>query len=457
MVSLRERVAERLFGDIITARVHNAVQVVDDEYWSQIQGGNFRSLDLDWQAHKENLDDALSAWRTNPLARRIVALTTDYVIGAGIVLSSGVPWVDNFLGELWKLNDMARRCYDWCDELTRSGELFVVLRTDKVSGMSFVRAIPAVRINGVKTDPDDLERELEYRETVPGSIEGRAWPSYRAQPNAEQVMLHYTINRPVGCIRGDGDLGPILPWLKRYKDWLENRVRLNKYKTAFMWDVKVIGRPGRGDTVRKKRFRYRQPPEPGSIIVHGDDEEWSAVSPKIEAWDAKEDGKALRLIIAAGVGIPLHFLAEGESATRATAAEMGDPTFRHYYRRQLMFGQLLTDLVTVAVRRANAVGRGKSYGDLKLQVKFPDVTKSDNQAIAQSALLITRALDTMARYGWIDRESAITMALKFAGELIDVRTVLERIEKFGPVDVPEAVAGSGSRVAGSGLRGRDGR
>jgi hypothetical protein len=225
--------------------------------------------------------------------------------------------------------------------------------------------------------------------------------------------------------------------LKRYADWLLNRARLNKYKTAFMWDVKVTGRPGRGDTLRKKRFRYKTPPEPGSIIVHGDDEEWSAVAPRIEAWDAAEDGKAMRLVVAAGAGIPLHFLAEGESATKATAAEMGDPTFRHYYRRQLLFGDLLTDLLTTVVRRANAVGRGKAYGDLQLTSKFPDVTKSDNQAMAQSALLICRALDTMSKYGWIDRESAITMALKFAGELIDVRTVMERLERDGPVEVPD--------------------
>jgi hypothetical protein len=332
---------------------------------------------------------------------------------------------------------MVTRTYEWCDELTRSGEIFVVLRTEPVSGMSFVRAIPAVRIIGVKTDDDDLERELEYREAVPGQIEGRPWASYLARPEAEQVMQHYAINKPVGCVRGDGDLGPIIPWLKRYSDWLLNRARLNKYKTAFLWDVTVSAKPGRGDTLRKKRFRYKTAPEPGSIIVHGDDEAWNAVSPKIEAWDAKEDGKALRLAVAAGAGVPLHFLSEGESATRATAREMGDPTYRHYYRRQLTYGRFLVDLLTTVVRRANAAGRGKRYSDLKLVTKFPDVTKADNQAMAQAALQITRAMDTWSKYGWIDRDTAIELAMKFAGELIDVETVMDRLEREGPAKVPE--------------------
>lgn len=434
---IREGLADRLFGDVIRQRVHNAVQVLDDEYWSQVHGGA-ATLDTDWHQRQEDLDDALDAWRINPLARRIVALCTDYVVGSGIVLSSPLEWVDRFVAEFWTLNRISQRLYEWCDELTRSGELFLVMRTDGVSGASFVRAVPAVWIDEVETDPEDYARELRYHERARvGEMEGRWWSAAaESSLEAEQVMLHYAINRPVGCVRGESDLGPLLPWLRRYRDWLENRVRLNRYKTAFLWDVKISARPGAGDTLRKKQFRYKVPPEPGSIIVHGDDEEWNAVSPRIEAWDAKEDGKAIRLMVAAGAGIPLHFLAEGESATKATAVEMGDPTFRHYYRRQLAFGDMLKDLVTVALRRANARGRGRLHSDPKLTVKFPDITKRDNLQLAQSAALIARALESWARLGIVDRETALELATKFAGELVDVRTVLERVEREGAVAGP---------------------
>jgi len=426
--SIRERVAEWLFGDILSERVENALKVVDDAYWTQIQGGA-PSLDADWPERREHLDHALEAWRSNPLARRIVSLTTDYVVGSGISLHSPIESVQQLVDAFWQLNDMPRRCYQWCDELTRCGELFVVLRSDDVSGASFVRAIPAVRIDAIATDEDDLERELRYHERVAGHLEGRWWPAAQGNDELPQVMLHYAINRPVGCVRGDGDLGPILPWLRRYRDWLENRVRLNRYKTAFLWDVTVASRPGRGDVLRQKRYKYKTPPSPGSIIVHDDSEKWEAVAPKIEAWDAKEDGKALRLAIAAGAGIPLHFLAEGESATRATAAEMGDPTFRHYYQRQLFMGHLLRDLLTVALRRAWARGRGRRTADPQLSVTFPDVTKHDNLKLAQSAAWIVQALEGMARCGWMDKQTAVELAMRFAGEWVDVRQVLERLER----------------------------
>lgn len=416
-MNLRERLVQRFFPDIVAQRVVEAERAADERWWTQIGGGS-STLDRNWLELREDLDDALEAWRSNPLARRIVALTTDYVVGSGVYVRSSNTWVQSYVDEFWRLNRMDLRCYEWCDELTRAGDLFVALRTDPVSGAAFVRAVPAVRIDRIETDPDDVERELRYHESVPGLLEGRWWPSHwaPAAQDAEQILLHYAINRPAGCVRGESDLAPILPWLRRYRDWLENRVRLNKYKTAFLWDVTLSDRPGLGEALRKKRFLYQAAPESGSIVVHDEGETWQAVAPRIEAWDAKEDGRAIRLMVAAGAGVPLHFLSEGESATRATAAEMGDPTFRHYYRRQLDFGALLRDLLAVAIERANARGRGRRLVDLGLSVQFPDITKEDHLQLAQAAQVMAQALEIAVRNGWMDADKAAEVAQRYVGQ-----------------------------------------
>lgn len=421
----RERVAERWFGDVIAQRVAQAVQATDDEWWTQIDAAA-GTLDRDWSERRDDLDDALEAYRTNPLARRIVSLTTDYVVGTGITLHSPIASIQALIDEFWRLNRMPQRIYEWCDELTRAGELFIVLQTDPVSGASFVRAIPAVRIHDIATDPDDLERELSYTElSSPASrmspatgaaLDARSWPSRHTAADDEPLVLHYAVNRPVGCVRGESDLGPILPWLKRYSDWLLNRVRLNRYKTAFLWDVTISGRPGMADAVRRKRFQYATPPEPGSVIVHDEGEKWEAVAPRLDAWDAKDDGKANRLMTAAGAGVPLHFLSEGDTATRATAAEMGDPTYRHYYQRQLYFGWLLTDLLTTALERAAHHGRGRRIADPQITCKFADITRQDNAQMAQSALWMAQAVDLMAARGWIEQEQAVELIMRMAGE-----------------------------------------
>jgi len=83
---------------------------------------------------------ALEAWRVNPLARRIVGLTSQYVVGGGVTYSSPHAATAAFLRSFWEhpLNRLPVRVYEWCDELTRSGNLFLLLTTD-ASGMSYVR------------------------------------------------------------------------------------------------------------------------------------------------------------------------------------------------------------------------------------------------------------------------------------------------------------------------------
>lgn len=47
--------------------------------------------------------------------------------------------------------------------------------------------------------------------------------------------MHYAVNRPLGGLRGEGDLSPLLTWLRQYSAWLEDRVRLNKAVRSYLW------------------------------------------------------------------------------------------------------------------------------------------------------------------------------------------------------------------------------
>lgn len=426
-VGLRERLAERLFGGYIEGRVEQAVREVDDRWWQQV---GLRTEDRPWYEARGDLRDALEAWRTNPLARRIVSLTTDYVVGEGIRLRCGDERAQQFLDRFWHhpQNRMGMRLHWLCDELTRSGELFLLLSRNPADGMSYLRAIPALHVTQVQTAESDLERELWYRDDlVPGVApaegdgaarmarlgDGRMWPSPLAAPDADQVLLHYAVNRPVGCTRGEGDLVPILPWLRRYREWLEDRVRVNRYRNAFLWKVTVQG--ASESELRRRRAELMRPPPPGSVIVTNEGEKWETVNPQVQAQEAESDGKALRLAIAAGAGVPLHFLAEGESATRATAAEMGDPTFRHYRQRQMFFCHMLEDLALTVLQRAALVGKGPLPSEA-IVAEAGDITREDNLRMAQAAREIAEALAVMTEHGWVDEETAQRWVCRFAGE-----------------------------------------
>src|SRR6185312_12114841 len=91
---------------------------------------------------------------------------------------------------------------------------------------------------------------------------------------AGRQVAQFKINSVSNAKRGKSDLATLLPWWRRYKDWLTDRVRINKYKGAFLWDIQLSGADAK--TIDRKRMQYAYPPDPGSIIVHNESEQWSA-------------------------------------------------------------------------------------------------------------------------------------------------------------------------------------
>ncbi|MFN8464563.1 MAG: hypothetical protein U0X20_03395 [Caldilineaceae bacterium] len=190
--------------------------------------------DKGWGELHREMDDAREAWRQNPLARRLVGMVTAYVVGNGITLRSEYAPLQRFIDDFWQRNQLDQRIPEWCDELCRAGEVFPVLFTNPQNRTSTVRCVPASIVERIEWREGDYEAELRYKEAAGcaglGQQEERWWVSPlhpSAADLAAPVMLHYAVNRPVGALRGESDLAPVLPWLKRYSRWLEDRVRLN--------------------------------------------------------------------------------------------------------------------------------------------------------------------------------------------------------------------------------------
>jgi hypothetical protein len=465
MASFYSRMVERVFGSEISKRVTaaslSAIKARDDVRDRSLTANTYPRDRHDYD-RDEVLRDALEAWRVNPLARRIVELTSQYVVGGGIAVSSKHARTHKFLQEWWKhrLNRLEVRCFDWCDELTRSGELFLVVSTD-LAGMSYVRAIPASEIQEIETSENDVEQELiiwekprydggdirrSDRPGPQGILSGKPWKVYNELTDHlgengefEPVMLHYAVNRPVGAKRGESDLAPLLRWLSRYAAWLEDRARLNRYRNTFIFWVKARFN-NQADRLSRQAELNANPPNAGSILVTDETEEWSVLSPKLESHEAGEDGLAIKKMIAAGSANPMHFLAEPEGATRTTAESAGGPTYRHYEQRQLFFLWLIQDLAKVIIRRRKVVDRSVNV-EAELDVTGPDISARDNAALATAASVIVASMTTMRDRGLIDDMELLRIVYRFAGEVIDLEDVLKRGQAAPPSVAPVKPAG----------------
>jgi len=440
--------ATRLFSKEIQAQVKShvdlAVRVLDD-HRDRLYSSDRYPRDRHAYDREEVLQDALEAWRINPLARRIVELVTQYVVGGGLSIESKHVRTNAFLQEWWnhRLNNMPMRIYEWCDELTRSGELFITMATDP-SGMSYLRAIPAIDIQEIETSENDLDQELfiyekiNLADSIPetslgpgGQLRGRRWTAYNpdADNPTEPVILHYAVNKPVGGLHGESDLAPILRWLSRYAAWLEDRARLNRYRQSFIYTV-TSRFTNEAERLQRQAQLNMDPPNPGSILVIDESETWNVLSPQLASFEAAEDGLALKKMVAVGSGNPLHFLAEPESATRTTAEASGGPTYRHYQQRQTYFLWLVQDLARAAIRRRKYFDRLININE-PIQVTAADISSRDNTELAKAAKEIIAAFAQLRQAGLIDDAEFLRIAYRFAGEAVDIQDLLARGKKGG--------------------------
>lgn len=368
------------------------------------------------------LADCMDAWRFNPLARRITELTTTYVTGGGFVVSCPHAGTQAFLERFWhhRLNHLSLRTGELSDELVLSGNLFLLISTD-AAGMSYLRVIPSADIARIESSKTDVEQELCYMGKPDFTGEERVFPAY--QPGRDRpeegggfaaVMLHYAVNRPAGSQWGESDLAPVLKWLSRYNAWLEDRVRLNRFRNAFVYVVKARFANEAARSNRQAQLASR-PPAPGSVLVTDENEEWSVIAPKLEALDASSDGLAIKKMIAAGVGLPLHFLAEPESSTKTTAEASGNPSYRRFAERQRVMCWILQDLLRVVVER-------RAYFDQTVDPAAPiavsggDISARDNAELADAGQKAAAIASGLHDKGLISSEEVLRLVYRFMGE-----------------------------------------
>jgi hypothetical protein len=382
--------------------------------------------------------DALEAWRKNPLAWRIISITTDYVVGARITLSSPNKRFDQFRRAFWNhpKNRVDLRLEAMCDELSRSGDLFILLFRNPGDGMSYIRFVTKDRIRAIKTAENDWETELAYYEQLEDGSQ-KEWVSvdHPQASEREVIMLHYAINRPLGALLGESDLTSMLTWLQRYSQMLEDRVMLHWAMRAFLWIITVPT-----DRVDAKRDVYRTPPQTGSVIVKDKDETWEAVAPNLHGADAHHDLRGVRGMIDAGSGYPPHWRGEAADANLATAQAMQTPTERHLMRRQDYFVFILEDILVNAYKRAVEIGSQRrlpleDYGQL-FTINAPDISRQDNQLLAGAAKDIAEAFRVLEqsfpkRSRRLGRLMASTV-FRFAGQPQDDQTLDEILgETYG--------------------------
>lgn len=388
---------------------------------------------------KKVFAESLRAWRVNPIARRIVRLTRSFLIGKGVEIKSDDPGTQKFLLDWWGdgLNKFDRNIPRWLDEITRTGNLFSLF-TVKQDGMTYIRAVPAEQIDEIKTQENDVEQEIEYTRDA---LDKEPYPAYKKGQEQTLFVVHHAVNQPVGSSWGEGDLPPLLVWIGRFSTFLEDRVRLNHFRTAYVYTVTGTYKNEQERSDRQK-YLNANPPKPGSILVlnANNGEVWEAKTANLQAYDANEDGLAVKKNILSGLGYPMHWFAEPEGSNKTTAEAAGTPTFRTLEEMQDDFFEMLCEIARVAVEVRAQHGDRTVKPGAKIWIAGPDITERDNATLAMAVNRVYPFMSEMYDRGLVDEEELLRVTYRMMADTFDGTIVKGQRRPLMPVpvNVPEA-------------------
>jgi len=321
--------AQAALGSVLEAT--KKVPVIDPDEGQWFKTGEISSSGeergIETYDHEKMLSQAWKFWMGNLFARAIVRNLVKFVLGKGPILRPEdnnervlEVWNEFCYYNKWSLKEkeMATRTF-------RDGEVFMrffvepegklsvrFLRASKIKNPTDSRLfLPGENVShGIGTDLNDVEKPITYYH-----VSNNMGKEKVIRIPAEEV-LHIKILSDSDMKRGVSFLLIAMPMIKKYDSWLEDRIILNKIRSAIALIRKVEGTSSTVESIRnayKSQYQSgdknrQQTPHPGTIITAGKGISYDMLSPNINAQDVKDDGRAMLLAIAAGSGFPEMFL-----------------------------------------------------------------------------------------------------------------------------------------------------
>ena len=353
------------------------------------------SFDLPQQKREKLILQAREAYETNPIAHQIVDALVDFILGAGLQVSP----IDR--------DDESQEIIDEFRERNRmeDREPEIVRRT-LIDGEVLVRKIQVADIGIMLREVSPLA--LHNKGDVPGrpgwdsgviptlqDIEAVSRYEYDADGEGNFKRLrpeeaeHIKIAADVDMLHGRSYLSALLSRLAQYTQWVDQRVILNRLKSAIYMITTVDGDSTAistldGDIIKSSRAGQTQAakmPPPGTRLLATKGVKHELVHANVEAADCKDDGMRMLRDIAVGAGLS-EWIVTGDSSstTRASSETAESPMVRRIQRlRTAPFGSSLKRLYNAELKfHAAKLGETTTRKQLTAAAKaFMDQAETD--------------------------------------------------------------------------------
>ena len=350
----------------------------------------------------------------NPLIRRGVKVSSYYVFGRGVEISSDDATADatikDFLEDPDNQKELGHHGLVQKEEtLHTDGNLFFVLFSDKSTGAVKLRTISALEIQDIVCDPDDAQRPRYYHRvwsqnqfdvSVAGgysSVAKEAWyPDAEYEPTTrpskiggvdvlwDSPIIHEAVGKLPKWKFGVPDVYPALDWARAVKDYLEDWSTIQRANRRFALDVETKGGlpaiavyqaalgTQMGTGANNMGFDTNPPPVTGSAHIHGTGTTVKAFQSK-GATDGPEEVRGLKLMSVMTFGLPETFFGDATAGSIATSKALDRPTELKFLEAQERWRGTLGRICHYVLRRSAGSANGKireKFGDRAPKLVF---------------------------------------------------------------------------------------
>lgn len=379
-----QKVVERKMGEV------NLREDTSNVVTTRSEGGAWEILGSAYKGHVARDQQIMIAqarrfFRFDPNGQAAIYGLVDYLMGRGLTITpkSKDPRIWKLWRNFWTSpdNQMGIRQFDMMKRVIRDGEFFLRFFTKSANGsltpFTKIRFMDPIDVRrgpvegaaetdkmsqGITYDPNDAEKPLKYY------MAQRNNPAQYDEIDASDV-LH--VKFPVADMdqpRGESAIQAVMSLMTDYKQWLKNRIILNKLRTAIFAVRKIdaqsgtsvnqlnqslptSARSGSGET-RKVNIR------PGTMYTPPPGVSIEMQSPNIQASDVKEDGRNIVLQMAAGTRLPEFMFGDASNANYSSTMMAESPFVKHIHFLQSYFEETLWKPLFRRVVKA-AVDAGK--------------------------------------------------------------------------------------------------
>lgn len=409
--------------------VREAIQSVEDALnlergWVNLSAG---SEIIPAQSRIDTVKQARYYALNDPLAKRAVALMTDYSFGTGINWNAEDERADELLTLFW--NDPNNKSVfsaagqrKSSDRLLIDGELFFAVFPGRQSS---IRRVDPLEITEFLTNPDDREDVRFYKREWVDAQAKQHTDYYRSfanlknesckdylgasrQKTQDALIYHLAIN-DLGQ-RGNSYLLPALEWIKLYRRFLASRVAVMLALAKFAWKLKVQGGQTAVDAAVAKYSG--QDVAAGSTHVENLGAELTQIRTDSGASQAYQDGRMLKLQVSAATGWPEQYMGDISIGNLATAKTVEAPVQRMIESYQSIWQGAYEDIFGF-VMTSNGIT------DQYVDIDFPEVSQEAASSIAQAITLMVQTFPQLSESPDVLQQALLTMGIKNTSEVID--------------------------------------